>query len=112
MKYNLNYQIIWHFYNKESKPLNISITNEMFNVCEINAPDGRIGNRYYTYQKPDDLAERLIRHASNENDLIFDPFAGSGTFLIVAAKMNRIAKGCEINKNIIDIALKRGCALE
>ncbi len=56
MKYNLNYQIVMHLYKNTSNPLDNRITKEMFSVQDINAPDGRIGDRYHTWQKPDELA--------------------------------------------------------
>lgn len=111
MKYNLNYQMIWHLYSNESKELDTSITNEMFSVQDINAPDGRIGNRLHTWQKPDELAHRLIRHSSKENDLVVDCFCCTGTFLIAASKLNRIAKGCDINIDNLLIAKNRGCTI-
>ena len=61
MKYNLNYQVILHLYSQQSAPLDTSITTEMWSVQEINAPDGRQGDRYHTWQKPDKLAMQLIR---------------------------------------------------
>lgn len=111
MKYNLNYQLIWHLYSDESSDLDTSITNEMFSVQDINAPDGRIGNRLHTWQKPDELANRLIRHGSKLGDLVVDCFACTGTFLISAAKHNRIAQGCDINNENLLIAKNRGCTI-
>ena len=111
MKYNLNYQLIWHLYSNDSNELDTSITNEMFSVQDINAPDGRIGNRLHTWQKPDELANRLIRHGSKKGDLVVDCFACTATFLIAAAKFDRIAKGCDISKDNLEIAKQRGCII-
>lgn len=111
MKYNLNYQLIWHLYKTTSNPLDTSITNEMFSVQDINAPDGRLGDRFHTWQKPDELANRLVRHASKEGDTVLDVFACTGTFLIAAAKAKRHAIGCEINEVNIEIAKNRGCKI-
>lgn len=115
MKYNLNYQVILHLYsdkfNNKSYPLDTSITNEMFNVQEINAPDGRLGNRFHTWQKPDELALRLIKHTTKENDIVIDPFTCTGTFLLMAAKMKRKAEGCDISKENLQIAKERGCTI-
>lgn len=111
MKYNLNYQLIWHLYSNDSDELDTSITNEMFSVQDINAPDGRIGNRLHTWQKPDELANRLIRHGSKKGDLVVDCFACTATFLIAAAKFDRIAKGCDISKDNLEIAKQRGCTI-
>jgi len=111
MKYNLNYQMILHLYSNKSKELDTSITNEMFSVMEINAPDGRIGNRYHTWQKPDELGMRLIKHSTKENDKVLDCFACTGTFLLMAAKMNRESLGCELNIDNSKIAKERGCII-
>jgi DNA modification methylase len=53
--------------------------------------------RTHPFQKPLSLMERLVRIYSNPNDLVFDPFAGSGTTLIAAEKHGRRAVGCEID---------------
>lgn len=53
---------------------------------------------------PKELAKRHIETWSNENDLIYDPFAGSGTTLIVAKEMNRNFLGNEINKQYYEYA--------
>lgn len=111
MKYNLNYQLIWHIYTEQSAPLDTSITNEMFSVQDINAPDGRQGTRYHAWQKPDELANRLIRHASKPGDTVLDCFACTGTFLLAAAKAGRKAIGCEINPDNAKIAEERGCRI-
>lgn len=110
-KYNLNYQVIWHLYTDKSSNLDTSITNEMFSVQDINAPDGRLGNRLHTWQKPDELANRLIKHGSKENDLVIDCFSCTGTFLLAAARFNRLAFGCDINLDHLKIAEERGCTI-
>lgn len=46
----------------------------------------RIG---YPTQKPEKLLQRVIECASNENDIILDPFVGGGTTVAVAEKLNR-----------------------
>ncbi len=111
MKYNLNYQAILHLYSKDSKELDTSITNEMFSVQDINAPDGRQGNRLHTWQKPDELARRLIKHGSVEGDIIVDCFACTGTFLIEAVRQGRNAYGCDNDSDNLNIAKQRGCII-
>ncbi len=43
----------------------------------------------YPTQKPEDLIYRLIFTASNEGDIVLDPFVGGGTTVAVADKLNR-----------------------
>jgi len=61
----------------------------------------------HTIQKPEKLIERLVKASSNEGDLIFDPFVGSGTVPVVCQRTNRNFIGCEINKSYVEIALNR-----
>lgn len=61
----------------------------------------------YPTQKPVILLQRIIEIASNENDLILDPFCGSGTTLVAAMLLNRQAIGIDISNDAIEIARKR-----
>lgn len=55
-------------------------------------------NRIHPTQKPYKLIERLILASSNENDLVLDPFSGSGTTALVATQLNRNFIGIEIDE--------------
>lgn len=58
-------------------------------------------------QKPEGLLERMILASSNENDLVIDPFAGSGTTLRVCQQLNRNCLGIELNSNYVKIIESR-----
>ena len=107
-RYKQNYQACLFFRGKDAPALDCPLTNEQWAVQEINAPDGRLGNRYHAWQKPLEIAERFIRHSTKQGDLVFDPFACTGTFLLAAAKLGRRSYGFEINRNNAEIARKRG----
>jgi DNA modification methylase len=47
------------------------------------------------------LIEPLIRLTSDEGDVVFDPFLGTGTTVIVANRLNRIGMGCELNGDFL-----------
>jgi site-specific DNA-methyltransferase (adenine-specific) len=81
-------------------------------VQDINASDGRLGDRVHAWQKPMDIAERFIRHATRPGDTILDPFAGTGTFLLAATKLGRTARGCDTSPEMIALARSRGCINE
>ena len=53
------------------------------------------GKKIHPTQKPEWLLERIILATSNKNDLVFDPFMGSGTTAVVASKLGRHYLGCE-----------------
>lgn len=48
-------------------------------------------------QMPEAVLERIIRVATNPDDVVLDPFAGSGTTLAVAKKLGRRYLGCELS---------------
>ena len=52
---------------------------------------------------PEELCQKIIKYYSYENDVVLDPFAGSGTFGRVARKMKRIPVVCEINEDYAKI---------
>lgn len=64
----------------------------------------RIG---YPTQKPLLLLDRIIKISSNKDDIILDPFCGSGTTLVSAKLLDRKYIGFDINKDAIDITNKR-----
>ena len=53
------------------------------------------------------MIEKLVKNSSNENDLVFDPFLGSGTTAVARKKFNRNFIGTEINETYYKIALQR-----
>lgn len=64
-------------------------------------------NTEHPTQKPEKLIERIILASSNINDLVFDPFMGSGTTAVVAKKLDRHYLGFEIEKRFYILAQKR-----
>ncbi|MCK4751846.1 MAG: DNA modification methylase [Planctomycetes bacterium] len=62
-------------------------------------------------QKALELAERAIRNSSKYGDIVFDPFLGSGTSLIAAARLGRRCFGIEIEPKYCDCIVRRYIAL-
>lgn len=108
-RYKQNYQACLFFRGVNAPDLNCPLTSEQWAVQEINAPDGRQGDRYHAWQKPMEIAERFIRHSTTKGMTVFDPFACTGTFLLAAAKLGRKAYGFEIDPANAEIAFERGC---
>ena len=64
-------------------------------------------NKLHLCQKPVSLCEYLIKTYSQENDLILDNCAGSGSTLVAAKNLNRQFIGIEKEKEYYDICLER-----
>lgn len=64
-------------------------------------------NTQHPTQKPEKLIAKLILASSNEGDLVFDPFLGSGTTAVVAHKLGRRYLGIERERGYVALSLKR-----
>jgi DNA modification methylase len=65
------------------------------------------GKKIHPTQKPEWLLERVITATSNQNQIVFDPFMGSGTTAVVAKKLKRQYLGAELDINYIEKANDR-----
>lgn len=61
----------------------------------------------YSTQKPLALLDRIILASTKDGDLILDPFNGSVTTGISAVRLKRKYIGIEMNKEYVDISIKR-----
>ena len=64
-------------------------------------------NTKHPTQKSEKLIAKLILASSNEGDIVFDPFLGSGTTSVVAKKLNRRYIGIEQSDLYVTWAEKR-----
>ena len=64
-------------------------------------------NTPHPTQKPEKLIAKLILASSNEGDVVFDPFLGSGTTAVAAKKLGRRYIGIEREKEYAALAEKR-----
>ena len=58
-------------------------------------------------QIPLKLISLLIDLSSNKNDIVFDPFIGSGTTAVASANLKRKYLGCDQNLDYVKIAYER-----
>ena len=65
------------------------------------------GNFRHLAQMPEALAQRPIMLSTNEDDLVVDPFMGSGTSLAAARRLGRRAMGIEIEEEHCATAVER-----
>ena len=64
-------------------------------------------NTNHPTQKPEKLLAKIILAGSNKNDLVFDPFLGSGTTAVTAKKLGRNFVGVEVDEYYCCTAEKR-----
>ena len=61
--------------------------------------------------KPLALLSEAILDTSNRGDIILDPFAGSGSLMLAAHRVNRVARCIELDPKYVDVAVRRMEAL-
>lgn len=97
-------------FKREKKEKNDTITKEKFMEYSKSIwrfPTASAKKIGHPAPFPVELPSRLIEFYSFQNDIILDPFMGSGTTAVAALNLNRYFLGYEINQDYIDIAKKR-----
>lgn len=96
--YRARYEFILFFEKGKRKLNNLSIPDILV--------EKRIVKGYPT-EKPVNLAKVLIEQSTTENDIVIDPFCGSGFVGIAATYLNRKFKGNDISLEAVKLAIDR-----
>lgn len=87
--------------------------SQMSSVWRIpTVPRREKAHGYHPTQKPLRLVRRALLASTNENDLVFDPFCGSGTTAVAAKELNRTFVGAELEREFCKLAAQRIRATE
>lgn len=78
-------------------------------IPKVTSGLGRASKERTTHpaQFPEALVERCVLVSTNENDIILDPFMGSGTTAKVAISHGRRVVGFEINPSYLEVIKNR-----
>lgn len=63
-----------------------------------------IGNKYHPSEKPVELMKRMIVESSNEGDIVYDPFCGSGAVPKACIELGRQWVASEIDGDYVEVA--------
>lgn len=67
----------------------------------------KVNNPTHSCEKPVRLIQHILRHFSKPNDVVLDPFMGSGTTAVACLKTQRRFVGFELEQRYVDMANKR-----
>ena len=73
-------------------------------VFEIDRP---LASQFHPTTKPVELIARMVANSSRPGEVIYDPFCGSGSTIVSAHQLGRIAYGCEIDPGYVAVELER-----
>ena len=76
-------------------------------ICNGKERIKKNGKKIHSTQKPESLLHRILLASTHKNDLICDPFLGTGTTAVVAKKLNRNYFGIEKEKKYFNVACQR-----
>lgn len=74
-------------------------------VRSMRPNSGRV--KHHPTEKPVDILRQFIESSSVMGEIVYDPFAGSGSTLIAAALEGRLAIGCEFEERYCEAAARR-----
>lgn len=106
VRFHLDYEIIYHLSKTDDISINYE-ADEKDPLTSVWYVPHYITNRLHPVQMPEALAEKIIKRGSKEGDLVLDVFAGSGTSLVCAKRLNRKYLGFEINPDYIETINER-----
>lgn len=95
---------IYWFCKKKPKVYRDAVDSQYRSEVWVIPPDRQ---KQHPAPFPEQLVRNCILLSTQENDLVFDPFLGSGTTAVVAKSLYRNWIGCEIDPTYIDLASKR-----
>jgi len=78
---------------------------DVFEIPTIN--NGMKEKTPHPTQKPEELVRKIILASSNENDLVLDPFCGSGTTPVCAEQLKRKWLACDLSPKYLDWSIER-----
>ena len=99
-------EMLVHFSKGTPKTWNHKPVNEMHNFIQTPICMGKERTKHKT-QKPLKVCLPFIEISSNENDLVLDPFMGSGSTAVACKMLKRNFIGYELSREYCDIAAKR-----
>lgn len=88
-------------------PLSVISARVPFTPSKTKTYSSNVDIRLHPNQKPLTVVEYLIKTYTNENDVVFDPFAGLATTGVAATKMNRNFIGVERDAKFYELAKLR-----
>ena len=73
-------------------------------VFEVDRP---IASDLHPTTKPVELIAEMLANSSRPGEVIYDPFAGSGSTIVAAHQLGRIGYGCELDPGYLAVQLER-----
>lgn len=90
---------VWHPHPRGAKPKDVIEIPTLNNGMQEKTP--------HPTQKPEELLRKIVLASSTSDDLVIDPFLGSGTTAVVAEQLGRKWAGCDRSPEYLEWAAER-----
>ena len=110
LNFDKSYLEIYKLYsenNNESETYDYTFNNLGTHHSIWNYNNVSSGKMIHPTEKPEDMISNIIKYSSNENDIVLDPFCGSGVTFESCIKNNRNFIGFELDKKYYEDSLNR-----
>lgn len=102
-------------YHTQYEPVWYGWKDDAARVCEVEdrkqsdlwmIPRPKVSEEHPT-MKPVELVERSLNNSSHLGDIVYEPFAGSGTDIIACERLNRKCRAIEIDPKYVAVSIQR-----
>lgn len=98
------YDAVWYGWKGDAARNRKVISRKQSDVWVIDRPQKSIEHPTI---KPLELVERSLNNSSLPNDIVFDPFSGSGTTIVACERLGRKCRASEKRPDYVAVALER-----
>jgi len=111
-RFSSSIEYIIRIYDKKNAGLNKLANNDYYDkVKEISRYISKDEKVHHT-QKPIELCSQFIELSSNINELLYEPFMGSGSTMVASHQLKRKCYGMELDPKYCDVIVKRMLKLD
>ena len=86
---------------------NIDRTSVKKYTVQYNGLIGKEKDRFHPTQKPVAIFAAILTDYTNEGDIVFEPYSGSGTAIIACQNLNRKCRAIELSPGYVAVAIQR-----
>lgn len=112
--YHWNHEVAWFGKARSAPRVPWHVGRDQITVWRATPPNrpmtpGSTGEERTDHpsQKPVAIYERPIRNHTRPGEVVYDPFVGSGTALVAAARMGRAGRALDVEARWVDVSLRR-----
>jgi len=102
--YHTQYEPIWYGWNDAGPRLNPVADRKQSDLWQINRPSK---SELHPTTKPVELIVQMLQNSSKPDNLVLEPFCGSGSTLIACEQTRRSCRAIELDPKYVDVIVTR-----